>query len=248
MNEVITNSHGERLDYTFLAGNEHHKKKGWIILLGHGVTGNKDRPVIADTAKALSAAGFDSIHFSFSGNGSSEGDFRESTITKEVGDLSVVIDVVSSAYTHIAYIGHSMGSAVGVIQASQDPRIQLLVSLAGMVDCKVFAETEFGNETPDEGLMWEEEDCPLSSQFMNDLCMTIGSVLPCAEKVRVPWLLLHGTADDVVLPKDTKAIESLKGSAVDVVFIEGADHSFNEAEHKAEMTRTVVDWFTKKTI
>jgi alpha/beta superfamily hydrolase len=242
MNRTIKNSLNETLDYTFAPGIDAEKKSDWIVVLGHGVTGNKDRPVVVDPANALNAAGFDTLRFSFAGNGESEGDFREATISKEVGDLAAVLDAVSASYSKIAYIGHSMGGAVGVIQAAKDKRINALISLAGMIDTKAFATTEFGDETPDEGLMWEEESCPLSSKYMHDLCETIGTVAPLTETITAPWLLVHGTADDVVLPKDTEQIQSLKGDAVEVIFVHGADHSFNEPAHKAQMTEAVVDW------
>jgi alpha/beta superfamily hydrolase len=242
MNQTIKNSLGETLDYAFTSGAENCRDDKWLVILGHGVTGNKDRPVIADTAKALSDSGFDTLAFSFAGNGDSEGDFRSATISKEVGDLSCVIDAVTNAYPKIAYVGHSMGSAVGVIQATRDGRIKALVSIAGMIDTKAFATAEFGEETPDHGLMWEEESCPLSSEFMQDLCDTIVTVEPLADCVATPWLLVHGTADDVVLAKDTECVKGLQGDAADTVFIEGADHSFNEPAHKAQLTETITKW------
>ena len=80
-----------------------------------------------------------------------------------------MIDACHGAGRQIAYIGHSMGGAVGVRRASSDSRISSLVSLAGMVHTEEFARREFGEETPDAGCMWEEESCPLSSTFMNDM-------------------------------------------------------------------------------
>ncbi len=242
MDAPLKSARGGAIDYSFAAGVEGAGNSDWLVLLGHGVTGNKDRPVVAGTAAALAAAGFDTLRFSFAGNGASDGEFTESTITREVADLDAIIGQVSVRYPKIAYVGHSMGAAVGVLQASKDRRIQALVSLAGMVDTRRFAETEFGAETSDAGLMWEDEDCPLSSAFMTDLCQTIVTVAPAAKLIRVPWLLLHGTADDVVVPEDTRSIAALKGEAVDVQFIEGADHSFSEPNHKAAMTDAVVKW------
>ena len=93
--------------------------------------------------------GIRALRFSFSGNGASEGRFIDSTISKEVDDLCVVLDRLKD-YA-ICYVGHSMGGAVGVLRASEDSRIQLLVSLAGMVHTKAFAQREFGDVTPDEG-------------------------------------------------------------------------------------------------
>jgi len=84
MNQTIQNSLGETLDYTFAPGVDAAKKSGWIVVLGHGVTGNKDRPVVVDPANVLNAAGFDTLRFSFAGNGDSQGDFRDATISKEV--------------------------------------------------------------------------------------------------------------------------------------------------------------------
>lgn len=245
MQQTIKNSLGEILDYSFAPGHDTEKRAGWIVLLGHGVTGNKDRSVVVDTANALNAAGFDTLRFSFAGNGASEGDFRQATISKEVGDLESVIDAVSPMYPKIVYIGHSMGNAVGVLQASKDKRIQILISLAGMVDTKAFAEAEFGALKPDEACMWDDEDCPLSSSFMHDLCETIGSVAPLAERIDVPWLLIHGTGDDVVLPKDSGLIQSIKED-VRLVQIMGAGHSFDEPSAKAELTREVVHWLSEQ--
>src|SRR2546425_4547314 len=138
----IKNHSGEKLDYTFHAGEKNSKN---IVVLGHGVTGNKDRPFVMALAAGLAAAGIPALRVSFSGNGASGGKFTESNISKEVNDLGCVLDVLSG-FT-IGYVGHSMGGAVGVLRASKDKRIKSLVSLAGMVDTKAFAQREFGSVT-----------------------------------------------------------------------------------------------------
>lgn len=245
MIDSIENSLGEAIYFSFAKGVHGFERSDWIVVLGHGVTGDMDRPVVADTADALNSAGFDTLRFSFSGNGDSGGRFVDSNVSKEVADLGAVLDAASESYSRVCYVGHSMGAAVGVIRASGDKRINALVSLAGMVDTKKFAETEFGEETPDQGLMWDEPECPLSSTFMKDLCITIGSVEPLAELIDVPWLLVHGTADDVVLPSDTECIKKRKGNAVDVLIVEDADHSFNERAHKEKLLGGVTSWFAK---
>jgi uncharacterized protein len=95
--------------------------------------------------------------------------------------------------------------------------------------------------------MWEEESCPLSQAFMDDLCDTIGSVIEQAHQVGVPWLLLHGSADDVVSPKDSIAIKERLGDRVDHRVIEGADHSFNGVHRQAQVD-VVVKWLTARCI
>lgn len=235
----LRNHLGESLDFEYLEGED--RFAGWLVVLGHGVTGNRNRPVIAETAAALHKAGFSTLAFSFSGNGESEGDFRDSCVSKGVNDLESVLQAAGDR--KIAYIGHSMGAAIGVLTAVRGNTIQRLVSLAGMVDTKQFAQTEFGEETPGEGCMWEEESCPLSQTFMDDLCHTVGTVIEEAAAVKVPWLLVHGSGDDVVSPRDSFAVVERLGDRAELRVIEGADHSFNEPHRQAQVS-AVLDWLT----
>jgi len=242
MHTEIRNAAGERLEYTFQPGNAEKRRPGLLVLLAHGVTGNKDRPVLVDSAKALQKAGFDTLRFSFSGNGGSGGSFLDSTITKEVDDLDAVLNAVSCDYGRILYIGHSMGAAVGVLKAARDPRITALVSLAGMVDTRTFATTEFGPPEAHHDCMWEDPDCPLSPTFMRDLCETVDTVLPTAKSIRVPWLLIHGSADDVVLPVDSRSVKASIQGDCSLAIIEGADHSFSDPQHKARQVSELLQW------
>ena len=231
----IRNRRGERLDYTFHEGVGTTKN---IVVLGHGVTGNKNRPFVVALGEGLAAVGIPALRFSFSGNGASEGEFTDSTISKEVEDLGAVLDVLED-HT-VCYVGHSMGGAVGVLRASTDDRIRLLVSLAGMVHTKAFAQREFGDVTPDEGFMWDEPDCPLSQAYMDDLT-EIDTVVDLAPKVTVPWLLVHGDEDDVVPIEDSHDILANADSQAQLVTIEGANHVFSD-EYTPVMVEKVIAW------
>lgn len=229
----IRNEHGERLDYTF------HKGEGnRIVVIGHGVTGNKDRPALIALAEGLAAAGISALRFSFSGNGESEGAFTDATITKEVADLGKLIDALSEY--KICYVGHSMGGAVGVLRTATDARIQVLVSLAGMVRTKAFAEREFGDATPDEGFMWDEPDCPLSQAYVDDMA-TIDSVAKHASEFDVPWLLVHGTEDDIVPIGDSHDILQHANERTNLLELPGVDHVFS-GDGAAVMVEKVVAW------
>lgn len=232
----IKNAQGETLDYTFLPGKAQVKN---LVVLGHGVTGNKDRPFLVALADGLAAAGIASLRFSFSGNGASGGRFVDSNITKEVADLGSVLSVLQG--WNVAYVGHSMGGAVGVSRASQDDRIRYLVSLAGMVHTRAFAQREFGTVTPDQGCMWDEPSCPLSSSYMKDLAQ-IDTLVAKGSQIRVPWLLVHGTEDDVVPIQDSRDILAKANPAsTRLVEIPGSNHVFAGA-HTAPLVKTVVDW------
>jgi uncharacterized protein len=234
----IKNKSGEKIDYTFHTGK---KESDTIVVLGHGVTGNKDRPFVVALAEELARSGMNTLRFSFTGNGSSGGRFVESNISKEVEDLGAVIDNLSSA--RVGYIGHSMGAAVGVLRAARDPRIRFLVSLAGMVNTKDFAEREFGMVKPGEGFMWDDSSCPLSQSYMDDL-RKIGSVADEAPKIKVPWLLVHGTEDDVVPIGDSREIFAKANEPKELKEITGANHVF-AGDATAKMIDIVKSWIAK---
>jgi len=222
---VIENSAGEKLDVTFHPG----AKRDYLVVLGHGVTGNKDRPLLVALAEGLSARGWPCMRMSFSGNGNSGGSFGDATITKEVADLQSVLSAVPD-WVRVIYAGHSMGSAVGVLTAAVDVRIRALISLAGMAKPAEFYEREFASLVPGKDCMWDEPGCPLSQAFADDM-QGIGSVLPAAASLTQPWLIIHGSADDLVPVQDGKDSYSAAVCRKQWLEIEGAGHSFEEMYH-----------------
>jgi uncharacterized protein len=193
-------------------------------------------------AEELARTGFHALRFSFSGNGASGGRFVDSNITKEIEDLGAVLDNIPNS--RIGYIGHSMGAAVGVLRAARDPRIKFLVSLAGMVNTKEFAEREFGALKPGEGFMWDDTNCPLSQTYMDDL-RTINTVLNEGPKIKVPWLLIHGSEDDVVPITDSREIFAKANQPKELHEIPGANHVFAGASTQP-MVEKVKSWIPRK--
>ena len=234
-NGQIRNPQGEALDVAFHGGKK-------LVVLGHGVTGNKDRPLLVAVAEGLAAKGWPCLRISFSGNGNSEGKFEESTITKDIGDLAAVLEAVPQE-KRIAYIGHSMGAAVGVLAAVRRMDIQALVSLAGMTYTAEFIQREFGEVEPGKGFMWDEEDCPLSEAYVEDL-KSIGDTLGAAARVNQPWLLIHGTADDVIPLKDSRDAFEAASCRKEMLEIPGEGHVFGEETYPSIVE--AVDAFLSK--
>lgn len=231
----IRNRSGERIDHHFHPGN----RADALVILGHGVTGNKDRPHLIALAEGLAARGWPCLRISFSGNGESEGRFQDSCITKEIGDLQAVLDAVPDT-AQVAYVGHSMGAAVGVLTAARDLRIRALISLAGMTHTADFVQREFGDVTPGEGCMWEDETCPLSWTFVDDLRL-IDNTLSAADAVTQPWLLIHGDADDVVPIQDGHDASEAASCQKEFLAIPGAGHSFDESSYP-QLVEAVDQW------
>ena len=234
---TIKNPQGETLDHTYHEGSGGSRD---VLVVGHGVTGNKDRPFVVGLSEAVASEGVSVLRFSFAGNGDSGGRFEDCTISKEVEDLQAVLGAVDEAGLRITYAGHSMGGAVGVLAAVADERIRFLISLAGMVNTEAFCDREFGEETPDQGCMWEDPSCPLSSTYVADV-KAIRSTAPKATEVRVPWLLVHGTEDDVVPIDDSREIFALANEPKKLAVIPGADHVFSD-DALGQMSEAVIAW------
>lgn len=235
----IRNRVGERIDYSCARGTSGSYD---IVVIGHGVTANKDRPWAVALSAALAERGIASLRMSFAGNGASEGKFEQATVSKEAEDLASVLDVLDG--WRITYAGHSMGAAVGAIVASRDPRIRYLVSLGGMVATAEFAQRKFGALTPGRDVMWDKPECPLSQAFMDDMA-AIGSTVERGAEIEVPWLLVHGDADEVVPPRDSQDIAARAGDSARVELLAGADHVFS-GDAAEIMARCVADWLSSQ--
>ena len=231
----IRNIQGELLEYDFLPGEEGRKD---LVIIGHGVTANKDREWAVMLSAALAKAGFASLRFSFSGNGGSEGRFEDSCPNKEADDLRCVLQAVSD--WQVTYVGHSMGAAVGVLVAAAETCILRLVSLGGMVDTADFAQRKFGDLQPGNAFMWEKPECPLTQSFMDDM-RTIDSVEPLAKSIALPWLLVHGSADTVVPIEESERLYQQDAPHRTFISMPDADHVFS-GPHAAIMADQVVDW------
>ncbi len=231
----IRNRQDERIDHTFHPGT----RADALVILGHGLTGNKDRPLLVALANGLSARGWPCLRISYTGNGESDGNFADSCITKEIADLQAVLDMVPND-VKVAYAGHSMGGAVGVLTTARDMRICALVSLAGMTATAAFVAREFSDIVPGQGFMWDEADHPLSEKFVEDLKF-IGSTLSAAEAVPQPWLFIHGTDDDLVPIQDSR--DAFEAAICEKSFLEipGGTHSFEEIDYP-KITDAVDTW------
>jgi alpha/beta superfamily hydrolase len=233
----IVNPQGERLDYAFTPGADDRRD---LVVIGHGVTAHRDRPWLMAVSQALGQAGISSLRFSFAGNGDSEGRFEDATITKEVDDLRSVLDAAEG--WRLAYVGHSMGGAVGVLSAASESRISALVSLAGMVHIEQFMQTHFGDLQPGRDMMFDKPHCPLTQAFLDDAAR-IGSLLDRVPRVSVPWLVVHGTADEIVPLQDSLDLREAAGDGLELIQLPGVDHRFTGKT--AEMTAAVVPWLVR---
>lgn len=236
MHEQLRNRHGERLDCAFHAGAPGRRD---VVVIGHGVTSSHDRPWLVELALALEREGLAALCVSFSGNGASQGRFEDATPSKEIEDLGAVLDALGG--WRVAYTGHSLGAAVGLMRAVRDERLLALVSLAGMLHVSRFFQTHFGTLAWGAPMLGKAR-CPWSQSLADD-ARALGSLEFAARAVHVPWLLVHGTADELVPHQDSLDAARAAGPAARVELLPGVDHRFTGAIEP--MTRLVAPWLRR---
>ena len=72
----------------------------------------------------------------------------------------------------------------------------------------------------------------------------IGSVEGAASRIKAPWLLVHGTTDDIVPLQDSLDIRAAATTPPELVELPGVDHCF--VDHESEMTNAVVPWLASQ--
>ena len=104
-------------------------------LFAHCFTCGKDVLAARRIAVALAAKGIAVLRFDFTGLGSSEGDFANSTFSSNVADLVRAADHLRETRKAPAIlIGHSLGGAAVLAAAAQIPEAKAVVTIAAPSD------------------------------------------------------------------------------------------------------------------
>ena len=135
--------------------------------------------------------------------------FGENTYTKELDDLDVVIDWVSSTefplaesadLSRLSLMGHSRGGGVVVIKAAEDKRIQKLITLAAVSDLgSRFPQGEELEGWKQKGIAYIEnsrtkQQMPHLFDFYEDFIQNEErlTISTSAKRLDVPTLIIHG--------------------------------------------------------
>jgi dipeptidyl aminopeptidase/acylaminoacyl peptidase len=243
----ITNASGETIHGDFRRDEAEGVRPALVIC--HGFTAHKDWGPFPHAGRRFAELGFASVVFNFSHNGIGRnfrkftelGKFARNTIGKEVEDLRAVVGALAEGKLgkgivdpeKIGAIGHSRGGGVAVLAASTDPRIRGVAAWSSV--------STFYRYTPHQKALWEEQGyLPVKIKgvesrlrfgidVLRDLEANRDAYdLPQAVRaLRVPLLLLHGSADVSVKPKEPEELFAVADKRkTEYVLLEGVGHSF----------------------
>ena len=104
-------------------------------IFAHCFTCSKDLRVARQLTRALTAQGFAVLSFDFTGLGSSDGDFAESTFSADVEDLRAAADYLTEAVAAPSLlVGHSLGGAAVLSAAPDLPKVLAVVTIGAPAD------------------------------------------------------------------------------------------------------------------
>lgn len=237
-----------------------------VVIYAHGFNGFKDWGKFDLVAKLFAEAGFLFVKFNFSHNGTTveqPEDFADleaygnNNYTKELDDLGVIIDWVQELNPDcgkICLLGHSRGGGITLLKASEDTRVQAVVTWASVAECK----TPWGSWDLEQMEEWEEtgvayytngrtkQEMPLYYQLyknylQNQLRLNIERAI---KSLQIPILICHGSADPAVPVSKAHLLHEWQPASE--LFIVESDHVFGrkhpwEGEGLPEAMQKVVD-------
>lgn len=236
----------------FLADSYYQKsnQKLPLIIFVHGYKGYKNWGAWDLMANKYAKAGFFFVKFNFSHNGTTLDQvnhfadleaFGHNNYSKEMSDLSFVIDYFSKFpevdSDQIFLMGHSRGNGNILIKASEDDRIKALVGLAGVSDYgSRFPSKDVLDQIKKVGVMYIEnqrtqQQMPHYYQFFEDFENNADrfNLQASAKKIDIPYLIIHGTADETVHIKEAENLHQWTKSS-ELFIIENGNHGLGSAE------------------
>jgi dienelactone hydrolase len=219
------------------------------VIVLHGFKGFKDWGMFPPLAERLARAGFTAVTLNLSGSGVDDaGDFSlperfaHDTFTAELTDLGRVADALAlgalgvSPPSSLGLVGHSRGGGIAVLQAARDPRVRALVTWSAIstvdrwpaperAEWRAAGVKEIRNARTGQVL-------PLYPDVLDDIeCNRAAlDIAAAASRIRVPWLIVHGTVDESVpLAEGERLAATASAGSSRFLPIENAGHTFGAA-------------------
>ena len=235
------------------------------VIVCHGFKGFARWAFFPYLSRTLAENGLTTITFDFSGSGigrdretfTEPEAFAHNTFSRELEDLEL-IEEYSRRMNWISgkfgLLGHSRGGGMAILySAAEGSNVSSLVTWAAI---------SYPNRwSPEDVLTWRgrgfteitnartNQTMRLDTDLLDDVELhgkTKVNIEAAAAKIKVPWLIVHGTADETV-PSSEAARLHTSGKRVSTLrLIEGAGHTF-EAKHPLNDIPASLDRVVKET-
>jgi dienelactone hydrolase len=236
------------------------------VIVCHGFKGFAHWAFFPYLARKLADSGLTAITFDFSGSGigrdresfTEQAAFGENTFSRELEDLDLVEDHARRMkwiQGRFGLLGHSRGGGMAILfAASEGSNVSSLVTWAAI---------SYPNRwRPEDVLTWRKQGYADIANSRTGQVMRLGTALlddvelhgknklnieAAAKKLKVPWLIIHGTADETVPSTEGEHLHSVSRGISTLRLIEGASHAFS-AQHPLNEVPPVLEQVVNETV
>lgn len=202
-----------------------------VLIVCHGFTGSKEGGGrTLEMGRYLSArTGVVVLVFDFAGNGESQGEFSQLTLTGQINDLSAAINWCVERFTvPVLSMGRSFGGTTVICQAAGDERVSAVCTWAAPADPYALFAGLAGSRPADSELITlqsPEGSVRIKESFLVDL--KTHHVPAAAGRITPRQLMIvHGIRDESVSPKEAETIFAAAKEPKTLRLIPEADHRF----------------------
>src|SRR5271154_1047661 len=218
-------------------------------LFAHCFTCGKDGLAAKRIAVALAAKGIAVLRFDFTGLGSSEGEFANSTFSSNVADLARAADHLRKTKGAPAIlIGHSLGGAAVLAAAAQIPDAKAVVTIAAPSDPAHV--TGLFSDSIDKIRHDGKADVSLAGrpftikrEFLDDVAEQ--GLMAHVAGLRKALLVMHAPTDDTVSIDNATRIFVTAKHPKSFVSLAGADHLLSDRRDSAYVADVVAAWASR---
>jgi putative redox protein len=218
-------------------------------LFAHCFTCSKDSHAAKRIAEGLTALGIAVLRFDFTGLGSSEGEFANTTFSSNVADLVAAADELRRTRRAPAVlIGHSLGGAAVLAAAAKVPEARAVVTIAAPSD-PAHVVGLFQDRVAELGARGEIEvklagrPFRIRRSFLDDVAEQQLSTR--IADLRKALLIFHSPSDDVVGIDNASRIFLAARHPKSFVSLAGADHLLNRRSDAAYVANVIAAWASR---
>jgi alpha-beta hydrolase superfamily lysophospholipase len=236
------------------------------VIICHGFKGFAHWAFFPYLARSLAENGLTAVTFDFSGSGigpdretfTQPDAFAGNTFSSDLDDIVNVVDYARRRKFlngKFGLFGHSRGGGMAILYAATpDPDLKSLVTWSSI------GRTNWW--TPEEAVIWRRQGhaevtnsrtgqvMRLGTELLDDVELhgsTKLNIAAAAAKIKVPWLIVHGTADETVPSKEAERLHELSLGKSTLRLIEGANHTFS-AKHPLTEISPVLEKVVQETV
>ena len=218
-------------------------------LFAHCFTCGKDVLAARRIALGLAAKGIAVLRFDFTGLGSSEGDFANSTFSSNVADLVRAADHLrETRKAPSILIGHSLGGAAVLAAAAQIPDARAVVTIAAPSD-PAHVTGLFKDSIEDIRKHGEIEvslagrPFHITREFLDDIAEH--GLMKDVANLHKALLVMHSPTDDTVGIDNATRIFLAAKHPKSFVTLAGADHLLSDRRDGAYVADVIAAWVTR---